>query len=144
MELINLLKKLLANLFVLRFNAQSYHWNIEGKDFYSKHTLFGEIYLALDAQVDIIAEILRQLDERAPLSLVELYAYNTLVEDTEIPDDMVASLSTNFSHLVLMCNEVIDLATIEKNHNIINVVSNLVSILKKYIWFLNSMLKQGQ
>ena len=49
-----LLKKLLANMFLMYFKAHSYHWNVEGPNFAQYHAFFGDLYTTLHGNFDII------------------------------------------------------------------------------------------
>jgi starvation-inducible DNA-binding protein len=51
----------LATAWVQGFNAKRYHWTVAGPHFRDYHLRFGELYLALDAMVDELAERLRML-----------------------------------------------------------------------------------
>lgn len=50
---------LLANTYALLLKTQNYHWNVEGRDFFSLHKLFEEHYRELFEAVDEIAEQIR-------------------------------------------------------------------------------------
>ncbi|MGL4825729.1 MAG: Dps family protein [Alphaproteobacteria bacterium] len=50
---------LLANTYALLLKTQTYHWNVEGRDFFSLHKLFEEHYRELFEAVDEIAEQIR-------------------------------------------------------------------------------------
>lgn len=60
------LKKLLADTYGLMLKTQNYHWNVEGPQFNGLHALFMQQYNELFLAVDIIAERIRALGEKAP------------------------------------------------------------------------------
>lgn len=65
------LKKTLAETYALLIKTHNYHWNVEGESFRALHLLFEEQYNELFAAVDVIAERIRALGEKAPGSLGE-------------------------------------------------------------------------
>ena len=84
-ELSVIVKVVMANTFVMYFKAQSYHWNVEGKNFGEYHGFFGDLYEELHGVIDIVAEEIRALDVYAPASLDELFKFKTIEEDSAKP-----------------------------------------------------------
>jgi starvation-inducible DNA-binding protein len=76
-ELTTAIKVLLANATVMYYKAHQFHWNIEGAEFTQYHEFFGDLYTDVYNSVDPIAELLRKLDDYAPVSLDELFKYKT-------------------------------------------------------------------
>jgi len=60
------LKNVLADSYLLYLKTQNFHWNVTGPQFRSLHLLFEEQYQDLAAAVDTIAESIRSLGEKAP------------------------------------------------------------------------------
>ena len=60
------LKKALADTYSLQLMTQNFHWNVEGPRFAELHVLFEGQYTELFAAVDLIAERIRALGEKAP------------------------------------------------------------------------------
>lgn len=60
------LKKVLADTYGLMVKTQNYHWNVEGPNFPGLHALFMTQYSELFLAVDLIAERIRALGEKAP------------------------------------------------------------------------------
>lgn len=65
------LKKALADTYTLMIKTHNYHWNVEGQAFRGLHLLFEEQYNELFLAVDVIAERIRALGEKAPASASE-------------------------------------------------------------------------
>lgn len=84
-ELIETLKKLLANTVAMKYKAQGYHWNAEGDDFPQWHDKFGEIYESLDGSIDEMAEWIRIMGDYAPFKL------SRFVELSDIPESGISS-----------------------------------------------------
>lgn len=74
------LKKVLADTYSLLTKTQNYHWNVEGTNFSSLHVLFEGQYNELFAAVDVVAERIRALGEKAPGSPSEFKKLSTISE----------------------------------------------------------------
>ena len=59
------LQSVLANTYGLYLATHNYHWNVEGKNFVSLHTLFEGQYNELFLAIDAIAERIRALGDYA-------------------------------------------------------------------------------
>ena len=79
------LSRLLADSYTLYLKTHNYHWNVTGPQFTSLHTLFETQYTELALAVDLIAERIRALGERAPGSYREFSALSSIDEDTDRP-----------------------------------------------------------
>lgn len=63
-----LLTVVLASEYMLYSRTRIAHWNVEGFDFYYKHTFFEDQYKQLDMLVESVAERIRSLNRYAPAS----------------------------------------------------------------------------
>ena len=84
-NLIQLMRKVLANSFLFYVKAQNYHWNVEGKDFPQYHEFFGELYQDVYSSIDPTAEHIRALDEYAPGTLKRFIELGDISEDVAVP-----------------------------------------------------------
>jgi starvation-inducible DNA-binding protein len=84
-ELIEKMKVVLGNTFVMYMKTHGYHWNVIGSDFPQYHDFFGDIYGELWAAVDDIAEQIRQIDAFAPGTLSRMIELSNIDEDDKIP-----------------------------------------------------------
>ena len=71
------------------------HVNVEGRNFHSDHELLGEIYADLQGQIDILAELLRSIQEYMPDNLVDM------LHESEISLDSVAGDSIELLEQIL-------------------------------------------
>ncbi|MCB0361492.1 MAG: DNA starvation/stationary phase protection protein, partial [Bdellovibrionales bacterium] len=58
--------KLLADSYTLYLKTHNYHWNVTGPMFQTLHSMFELQYTELATAVDLIAERIRALGEKAP------------------------------------------------------------------------------
>ena len=77
------LKRVLANTYVLLVKTQSYHWHVEGAHFNSFHLMFEQQYNQLSKAIDEIAERLRALDSDALGTMHDYLRLSQLKEDLE-------------------------------------------------------------
>lgn len=143
-KLIASLKLALGNTFTMYFKAHSYHWNVEGLHFSMFHDFFGEIYQDVYGAVDPLAEELRKLDVYAPISLMEIYNYKTIMEDSAKPDtavDMVMNLLQANAEVLRCLSPLFDEATAQKQQGLANFVADRMDRHKFFEWQLHATLK---
>jgi starvation-inducible DNA-binding protein len=144
-ELIASLRVTLANTFVMYFKAHSYHWNVEGIEFSQFHEFFGDLYDDVYGAVDPTAENLRKLDSYAPISIMELYSYKTISEDSVRPvllSEMLHNLEVANNEVLSSLNKVFDLATKNKEQGIANFVADRIDTHKKHGWMIKASAKK--
>jgi starvation-inducible DNA-binding protein len=143
-KLIASLKVALGNTFTMYFKAHSYHWNVEGMHFSMFHDFFGDIYEDVYGAVDPLAEELRKLDSYAPISLMEIYGYKTIMEDSSKPDtvtEMVINLLTANTEVLNCLTPLFDEATTQKQQGLANFIADRMDAHKKFEWQLQATLK---
>lgn len=138
------LKVVLADSFVMYFRAHSYHWNVEGSNFGEMHEFFGEIYEEMHGTVDTWAEQIRTLEEYAPASLMELYNYKTVAEDSQKPtslNSMLLNIQANNSIMIANLDKLFQVATADNLQNIADVAAGRLDYHRKLAWMIKSYLK---
>jgi starvation-inducible DNA-binding protein len=144
-ELKTRIKILLANVTVMYYKAHQFHWNIEGIEFTQYHEFFGDLYTDVYESVDPIAELLRKLDEYAPVSLDELFKYKTIEEETTrvvLLSDILASLIKTNDEVLSSLNKVCELAIQNKQQGIANFIADRIDTHQKHAWFLKASAKK--
>jgi starvation-inducible DNA-binding protein len=139
------IKVLLANATVMYYKAHQFHWNIEGVEFTQYHEFFEDIYSDVYGSIDPTAELLRKLDEYAPVSLDELFKFKTLSEETTrvvLLKDILSSLIKANEEVLISLNKVFDLATKNKQQGIANFVADRIDTHQKHGWFLRASAKK--
>jgi starvation-inducible DNA-binding protein len=144
MDLVVSMRKCLANTFVFYFKAHSFHWNIEGINFPTYHSFFGDLYEDLHGAVDPLAEEIRALDQYAPLGINDLYRDATIADSNlkgdQVKEMLTAALSDNAT--VLEClNTSFTLASKENKQGLADLLAGRIDIHKKHEWMLRSCLK---
>ena len=144
-ELIAALRLALGNTFFMYYKTQSYHWNVEGMEFSQYHDFFGDLYDEVYGAVDPTAENLRKLGAYAPISIMELYNYKTIQEDSVMPVllvDMLSNLLVANTETFNAFSKVFDLATIQKEQGLANFAADRMDQHRKHGWMLTSSLKK--
>jgi starvation-inducible DNA-binding protein len=144
-ELKTAIKVLLANATVMYYKAHQFHWNIEGIEFTQYHEFFGDLYTDVYNSVDPTAELLRKLDDYAPVSLDELFKYKTLQEETtrvELLSDILASLIKANEEVLASLNKVFTIANADKQQGICNFIADRIDTHQKHAWFLKACAKK--
>lgn len=141
--LIQEIKKVLGNSFVMYFKAHTYHWNVTGADFKQYHDLFGGIYEEVYGSVDTTAEFIRALDGFTPTSLPQIVALSMISED----DEPVSAMS--MVNRLLDANQIV-LASLYTAYQeadnatelgIANYLQDRIAAHQKHGWMLKATLK---
>jgi starvation-inducible DNA-binding protein len=142
-QLVNQMRKILADAYVLYFKAHTFHWNVEGSNFPQYHEFFGKIYTEVQGKLDSIAEEIRSLGAYAPTSLRELLAIASLSESTGIqsPPQMLSALAVDNDKVIVGLNEGYRLAEAAKEVGLSNFLQDLIDKHKKLAWMITSTLK---
>lgn len=78
---VQMLKQLLADEYVLYTKYRNAHWNVEGIDFHSKHVFFEEEYGKLEKTIDEVAERIRMLGFYSPGTMQQFLELSELKEN---------------------------------------------------------------
>ena len=144
-ELIAAVKLALGNTFFMYYKTHAYHWNVEGIEFSQYHDFFGDLYEDIYGAVDPTAENLRKLGVYAPISIMELYNYKTVTEDSVMPvllSDMLANLIIANNETYNAFSKVFDLATAAKEQGLANFAADRMDNHRKHGWQLAASLKK--
>lgn len=145
MELQDILREVIANKFILYFKAHSYHWNVEGRNFPQLHEFFGDLYAEVFGAIDTAAEELRALDVYAPASLMELYNYKTITEDTTKPDSsdtMLLNLAVANAEVISSLNRLFAAATSANQQGLADFAAGRIDTHKKHAWMIKSSISK--
>jgi starvation-inducible DNA-binding protein len=143
-KLVEQLRKVLASNFALYLKTHMFHWNVEGPNFNDYHAFFAEVYADLWAQSDLIAEFIRQLEEKAPGSLT-VYAQQSDIKDEEdfpATMEMFSKLLTDTNTMIALYQDLYDVAEEAKEHQISNYAADRLAAHKKTAWMVRSILNK--
>jgi starvation-inducible DNA-binding protein len=137
------LNKVMGDTFVMYYKTHSYHWNIEGPDFYEYHTFLQEIYSEIYPAIDTIAEHIRALDAYAPTSLKYIKDYSTIQEDDIVVGamQMIKNLSDANNVVLLSLMKAYKIAEDAGEIGVSNFLQDRVIAHQKHGWMLKATLK---
>jgi len=143
-ELVQAMKKSLADTFAFYLKAQGFHWNVEGPNFPQYHALFDTIYNEVYGSIDQFAEEIRSLDAYAPASFARFSELTSLQDEIQIlnAQGMLAKLLADNDVVLASLEQAYELAEVAHNHGLSNFLAERQDAHKKHAWMLKATLKQ--
>jgi starvation-inducible DNA-binding protein len=143
-ELIDSLKKTLADSFAFYLKAHNFHWNVEGSDFAQLHGFFGDLYEEVFGAVDAIAEHIRVLGDYAPASFSRYSELSSIEDAVAIPVNasiMVSTLREDNAKVIATLIEAYNYAEEQKKLGLANFIQDRIDAHEKHAWMLRSIEK---
>lgn len=136
------LKKVLAETYGLMLKTQNYHWNVEGPNFPGLHALFMAQYSELFLAVDLIAERIRSLGEKAPGSYGEFGKLSKIKDGNgELDaDQMVKDLYESNVALLATVKKAFAAAEKAADQPTVDLMNARSATHEKTVWMLKSSL----
>lgn len=128
--------------FVTYFRSHVAHVNITGRNFRSDHKLLAGVYERRQAEIDVIAELLRSLNAFAPVSIAEVLS-GSHIEDLDVEgtaDDLLYTVRDDLEHLKQCYQELMAVADEEGHLEVSNYAQDQVLDIAKSIWMLSATL----
>jgi starvation-inducible DNA-binding protein len=141
---IQLLKPLLADEYVLYTKTHNYHWNVVGPQFNDLHEFFQAQYTALNEVADDVAERIRALGQPAISTLAEFVQHTRLKEHAgHYPGarDIMANLLADNEAVIQRLR--VDLGTCAEEYHDMGTndfLSGLMAPHEKMAWMLRALL----
>jgi len=129
--------------FVAYYRSHAAHANITGRNFRSDHKLLQGVYERRQAQIDVLGELLRTLQEMMPTDLSEI------INNSELPTDAIEGTADELLQMVLddleqlrdCYIELEEIAEEDEHDEIANYAQDQILDLNKSIWMLRSTLE---
>lgn len=136
------LSRLLADSYTLYLKTHNYHWNVEGPQFNTLHTMFETQYTELALAVDEVAERIRALGEPAPGSYKAFAALSSIDEqDGRLSaDDMIRDLVAGQEAVVRTARSVFPTVEAANDEPTADLLTQRMQVHEKTAWMLRSML----
>jgi starvation-inducible DNA-binding protein len=142
-ELIDLLNTCLASAIDLHWQVKQAHWNVRGRDFYSRHELFDEVADTVRKQADEFAERAGQLGGYAE-GTIRLASKNSQLPEYDLQAvegeshvravvDRVARYAALIRDGIRRCDDLDEPVTSD-------MLTGMLGDVEKYLWFLESHL----
>ena len=143
-QLVQAMRKVLANSFVFYTKALNFHWNVEGDDFPQYHNFFGKLYEEVYGSIDTTAEEIRALGDYAPGSLKRFIELSDIQEEVAIPElkEMLTALYRDNALLISSLNQAFVQAEKNNEQGLMDFLAGRIDAHKKHAWMLKSCLKE--
>ena len=133
-------KAAFATTFSFYLKAHNFHWNVEDKDFFEYHNLFGSIYEDVYDSVDPFAEKIRACQIKVPASLSSFNLLSVVADENSFPskDVMVDTLLNDNETVLKILGLAYDEAEELGYHGFSNFLAERLDAHKKHSWMLRS------
>ena len=135
---------LLADLNVLYRKVQNYHWNVDGRNFFTIHAKLEEYYNEINEQIDEIAERILSIKAR-PYATMKKYLEITNIKeakDQDIADlDLVKILKVDFETLLGEVKDIKAAADEADDYGTSAMMDELITGYETKLWMLGAFLK---
>jgi starvation-inducible DNA-binding protein len=137
------LSRLLGDTYTLYLQTHNYHWNVTGPMFQTLHLMFETQYTELATAVDLIAERIRALGERAPGTYREFGELSSIDEDLDQPDatEMIRRLVRGQEAVARTARSVFAVAEEANDQPTADLLTQRLQVHEKTAWMLRSLLE---
>jgi starvation-inducible DNA-binding protein len=141
-QLSNVLNKQIANWSVLFIKLHNYHWYVKGNQFFTLHTKFEEFYNEASLHIDELAERLLAIGGEPVATMKDCLQMASVQEanGNETAEEMVQSISSDYSMLVGELKEGMSIADQENDEITGDMLLAIHSSLEKHVWMLKAFL----
>ena len=136
------LSRLLADSYTLYLKTHNYHWNVTGPMFQTLHLMFETQYTEMALAVDVIAERIRSLGEKAPGSYIEFSKLSTIKEAVGdvAAKDMISDLVKAHESVIKTSRSIFPVAESANDEATADLLTQRIQLHEKTAWMLRSLL----
>ena len=141
-SVVETLKSVLADNYMLYLKTQNYHWNVDGPRFKGLHLMFEEQYKELAEAIDTVAELIRGLGEKAP-GTFDAYNKNTVIKsgnENATAEQMIKDLSDDQEAIQKTLHKALDAAQKANDEVVAGFLIERLTVHRKTAWMLKSSL----
>lgn len=140
------LKVILADTYVLYVKTQNFHWNITGPQFRELHLFFEGLYKELANAVDDIAERIRMLHRRAPGTMQTFLKLTSIKESEEAlsEDEMLSQLFADHEKMIKSLKSRIQICQNDGDEGTADLLIQRLRAHEKAAWMLRSHLENPE
>jgi len=135
----------LADEYVLYTKTRNAHWNVEGIDFYAKHTFFESQFGQLDEFIDEVAERIRAIGHYTPATLKSFLSLTRLTEQlvhNNSSEGFLRELLSDHESIIIKLREnVTHIANNLQDSGTSDFITGLMEKHEKMAWFIRAHLK---
>jgi len=129
--------------FVAYYRSHVAHANTVGRNFYADHKLLQKIYEDLQGNIDTLAELLRTIRAKMPMSLMAVTADSAILDDDCMgdSDELLRLVYVDQQLLIEQYRDLYQTAELEGVVEIANYAQDRILTHQKFSWMLRSTLE---
>ncbi|WP_226569458.1 Dps family protein [Bacillus stratosphericus] len=141
-KLLNVVNKQVADWTVLYVKLHNYHWYVKGKDFFTLHEKFEELYTETATYIDDLAERMLALNGQPVATMKECLEISSVQEagGKESAEQMVKNLHDDFSNIADELKQGMELAAEVGDETTGDMLLAIHQSIEKHNWMLKAYL----
>ncbi|KAB3535567.1 DNA starvation/stationary phase protection protein [Bacillus safensis] len=141
-QLLNVVNKQVADWTVLYVKLHNYHWYVKGKDFFTLHEKFEELYTETATYIDDLAERMLALNGQPVATMKECLEISSIqeAEGNESAEQMVKNLYDDFSNIAEELKKGMELAAEVGDETTGDMLLAIHQSIEKHNWMLKAYL----
>ncbi|MHC2452790.1 Dps family protein [Bacillus altitudinis] len=141
-KLLNVVNKQVADWTVLYVKLHNYHWYVKGKDFFTLHEKFEELYTETATYIDDLAERMLALNGKPVATMKECLEISSIqeAEGNESAEQMVKNLYDDFSNIAEELKRGMELAAEVGDETTGDMLLAIHQSIEKHNWMLKAYL----
>jgi starvation-inducible DNA-binding protein len=141
-SVVEVINKQIANWGVLYVKLHNYHWYVKGKQFYTLHEKFEELYDEAAAYLDELAERVLAIRGKPIATMSEMLALSSIKEAVggENADQMVRTIIADFQTMIGELRRGLTQAEEAGDETTGDMILDMLSSLEKHVWMLESFI----
>ncbi|KQU09273.1 Dps family protein [Bacillus sp. FSL W7-1034] len=141
-KLLNVVNKQVADWTVLYVKLHNYHWYVKGKDFFTLHEKFEELYTETATYIDDLAERMLALNGQPVATMKECLEISSIqeAEGNESAEQMVKNLYDDFSNIAEELKKGMELAAEVGDETTGDMLLAIHQSIEKHNWMLKAYL----
>lgn len=142
MSVVEVLNKQVANWSVLYMKMHNYHWFVKGKDFFTLHQKFEELYTEAGTTLDALAERVLAVKGKPVATMKEHLSMSSIQEakGDEKQDQMVKTTVADFRTIIGELAKGIQAAETEGDSSTADMLTGIQTSLEKHVWMLEAFM----
>ncbi|MER3112608.1 Dps family protein [Bacillus altitudinis] len=141
-KLLHVVNKQVADWTVLYVKLHNYHWYVKGKDFFTLHEKFEELYTETATYIDDLAERMLALNGQPVATMKECLEISSIqeAEGNESAEQMVKNLYDDFSNIAEELKQGMELAAEVGDETTGDMLLAIHQSIEKHNWMLKAYL----
>ncbi|MDM5299191.1 Dps family protein [Bacillus pumilus] len=141
-KLLDAVNKQVADWTVLYVKLHNYHWYVKGKDFFTLHEKFEELYTETATYIDDLAERMLALNGQPVATMKECLEISSIqeAEGKESAEQMVKNLYEDFSNIAEELKQGMELAGEVGDETTGDMLLAIHQSIEKHNWMLKAYL----